>query len=365
METERRRFLRAGLATASAGALLGPCRVLAMPGAATQLIGCRSDGQGRHFATLFSSDGRVLFDAPLPARGHGIALSPDGALAAVAARRPGDFLCVIDISARAVRARVQAAPDRHYYGHGVFSADRQHFFATENDFGGGAGRIGIYAVDTWRKVGEIASHGVGPHELALLADRRTLVVANGGIRTHPDMPRAKLNLDAMAPNLSYVDSHDGRLVEQVAPPPHWHQLSLRHLAVTAGDRVAVVAQYESAAADAPPLIALHTRGASLDWQRAPAAIHARMRNYCGSVAFSADGERFAVSSPRGGLVTRWSARGDYLGHHDQADACGLAAARAGFWVSDGGGGLQRIPGAPRQAEFADTRWDNHLAQVAA
>ena len=188
------------------------------------------------------------------------------------------------------------------------------------------------------------------------------MVANGGIRTHPDMPRAKLNLDAMAPNLSYLDSHDGRLVEQFAPPPHWHQLSLRHLAVAVDDHVVVVAQYQGPATDAPPLVALHARGAELVWRTAPAPIHARMTNYCGSVAFAADSEQSAVSSPRGGLVTRWSATGDYLGHHDQRDASGLAAAQAGFWVSDGGGGVQHIPGESRRADFAGARWDNHLAR---
>ena len=42
------------------------------------------------------------------------------------------------------------------------------------------------------RIGELASFGVGPHEVVLMPDGATLVVANGGIRTHPDRDRAKL-----------------------------------------------------------------------------------------------------------------------------------------------------------------------------
>lgn len=45
---------------------------------------------------------------------------------------------------------------------------------------------------------------------------------------------------------------------------------------------------------------------------APQDVQGRLRNYFGSVTFGVDGSRFAVSSPRRGLVTLWSAEGDYL-----------------------------------------------------
>ena len=49
--------------------------------------------------------------------------------------------------------------------------------------------------------GESPSHGVGPHEVTVLADGRTLVVANGGIVTHADAPGVKLDRDRMRPTL--------------------------------------------------------------------------------------------------------------------------------------------------------------------
>ena len=99
---------------------------------------------------------------------------------------------------------------------------------------------------------------------------------------------------------------------------------------------------------------------------APDGVQRRLRNYCGSVAFDADGRRFAVSSPRGGLVTFWSAGGDYLGLHDQADACGIGRTDGGgqgFVVSDGGGAVARVDEdlvATARTSFSGYRWDNHL-----
>lgn len=42
----------------------------------------------------------------------------------------------------------------------------------------------------YRRVGEFPSHGIGPHEMTVLRDGRTLVVANGGYVPHPDVPGA-------------------------------------------------------------------------------------------------------------------------------------------------------------------------------
>ena len=359
MAIDRRRFLHA----LGGAALLGPARLIAGP-RGTRLLSCRSDDAGRHFATLLSSEGAVLFDVALPARGHAIALAPDATLAAVAARRPGAFVWLLDLARGHVVARLVAPAERHFYGHSAFSADGRYLYTTENDFAAGRGVIGIYdRLAGWRKTGEFDSHGVGPHELALLADRATLAVANGGLRTHPDTPRAKLNRATMAPNLAYIDAASGRLIERVEPPARWHQLSIRHLAPGPADQLALAMQYEGPPDDDPPLIALHRRGQPLRLLRAPDAIQQRMRHYCGSVAFNAKGSEFAVSSPRGGLVTRWSADGAYLGHHDQPDACGIAAADAGFWISDGTGHLAQTPSHRPPTHFGATHWDNHLLRV--
>ena len=95
--------------------------------------------------------------------------------------------------------------------------------------------IGVYdATDGFRRIGEFPTHGVGPHELLLLDDGRTLAIANGGIETHPDFGRAKLNIATMKPSFVFVDRITGDLIEKhelppdAAPavdPPHGHRRS--------------------------------------------------------------------------------------------------------------------------------------------
>jgi uncharacterized protein len=359
MAIDRRRFVALLAAGPMVGAMVGPLRAVHAAGGLSYLVGCRSSADGRHAATLFDTGGRVLMDVALPARGHGIAVNHRGDTAVVLARRPGDFMVVIDLVGRRVLQRLRTPADRHLFGHAVFSPDDRLLLTTENDFERGEGRIALYAADDgFRRVDEYASHGIGPHELALLPGGDVLVVANGGILTHPDMPRAKLNLDDMRSTLSYLQLSDGRLLADYPAPSQ--RLSIRHLAVAADGRVACVTQYEGPGQDRPPLIALHVPGSDPTWLTAPAPIQAAMRNYCGSVAFDIEGRHFAVSSPRGGLVTHWSANGDYVGKTRQADVCGIAPARYGLWFSDGHGGLRQAAEGSRRT-FEDTRWDNHLA----
>ena len=54
-----------------------------------------------------------------------------------------------------------------------------------------------------------------PHEILRFPGSDTLIVANGGIQTHPDTGRAKLNIERMLPNLSYL-SPLGDVLEMVA-----------------------------------------------------------------------------------------------------------------------------------------------------
>ncbi|WP_374729235.1 DUF1513 domain-containing protein [Roseitalea porphyridii] len=49
------------------------------------------------------------------------------------------------------------------------------------------------------RIGEFDTLGTGPHDMALMPDVRMLVIANGGIETRPDYPRAKRNVPTMAP----------------------------------------------------------------------------------------------------------------------------------------------------------------------
>jgi hypothetical protein len=111
------------------------------------------------------------------------------------------------------------------------------------------------SLDTARtQIGEFSAYGVEPHDIALLADGRTMVIANGGIRTHPDKGTEELNLPDMRPPLVYVDVATGDLLEEHVLAPELHQLSIRHLAIASGDTVVFGCQYRGPEQDAPPLV---------------------------------------------------------------------------------------------------------------
>ena len=107
---------------------------------------------------------------------------------------------VVDCARGRPIARLDPPSDRHLYGHGCFSADGTVLSTTGNDTTPLEGRITIWdPADGHARVGDIASGGIGSHEIVRLPETGTLVVANGGIATHPDSGRAPLNLPTMRP----------------------------------------------------------------------------------------------------------------------------------------------------------------------
>jgi len=333
-------------------------------------VSARATDEGTYRVSGFTPDGRPLFDLPLPDRGHSFALHPDRRNAVHFARRPGSFAKVIRLDRGAATHDIAPPDDRRFYGHGTFSRDGRLLYATENDFEAGRGVIGVYdAADRFRRVGEMPSHGTGPHEMRLMPDARTLVVANGGIHTHPDMPRVKLNVPTMKPSLVYVDSRDGRLLREYRLPTELQRLSIRHVAIGRGGTVALAMQYVGPAGDLVPLVATQRGDTPIRLLAAPDDVVRDMNQYTGATVFDRSGRVFAVSSPRGDLFTFWdAASGELLSTSSVADGSGIAPADAPgqFLASSGRGGVVAVDartGAQRriQSEFLATAyWDNHM-----
>src|SRR3546814_5410151 len=110
-------------------------------------------------------------------------------------------------------------------------------YACENDYDNARGCIGIYdATAGYRREAELEAYAIGPHEMVLLSDGRTLAVANGGIQTHPARRREKLNIDTMQTSLAYIDAESGALLHDHPLPPAMHQAAIRPIAATARAR---------------------------------------------------------------------------------------------------------------------------------
>lgn len=376
MDRQRRTLL-----ALSAGGLMfltapGVWAAPAFASAGPRYLGVRRLGDGRaepfrFAACVADAGGHILRQVDLPARGHGFALSPDGKRAVAMARRPGTFAATFAIDGDGPARVFHAPAGRHFQGHAVFEPTGRHLFATENNYDNGRGCIGIYdSADGFKRVAELPSHGVGCHELILMSDGRTAAVANGGILTHPDSGRAKLNLGTMRPNLAYVDIGNGRLEDTIEyPDDRRHKLSIRHLAAFADGRVVFACQDQGPAADGLPLVGLHCPGSGhIKDLEAPDAITLNLNGYCGSVAVDRGGRLAAVSAPRGNRVLFWDTlTGDLAGGMAIADGCGLAAGPTdGSFVLTSGLGAFLVggPNLPTPATpDGGAPWDNHLLAV--
>ena len=268
-----------------------------------------------------------------------------------------------------VRQVVRAAHNRHFYGHAVYSPDGRYLFTTENDFESGSGVVGVRDAETLAWIREIPSHGIGPHELAWLGDGHTLVIANGGVLTHPDAPREKLNIPTMTPSLTYVDAVSGTLRATHTLDNHF--LSIRHLALGPDDLVCIALQHEGRQEGATPLVGFQRADEPVTLADAPETLLRSLNHYTGSICIHPDTGTAAVSCPRGGQVTFWdSGSARFLTSLPIRDAGGISLTADGgcFVVTNGLGEIHTIradtlrPAAP-PATVADTMWDNHLTLV--
>lgn len=323
-----------------------------MPDGAFHLIGLGQEGQ-------------IAFSVPLPARGHAGAAHPTKAEATVFARRPGVFALAVDCQTGATVARFSAPQGRHFFGHGVYSADGSVLYTTENDYGAARGVIGVWDCDAgYTRLGEFSSGGIGPHEIARLAGTDTLVVANGGIQTHPDSGRAKLNIATMRPNLSYV-SASGDILDRVVLGRDLRLNSIRHIAVRSDGLVAFGMQWQGGNTSTQPLLGFHRLGARPMLAEVPENNLVNMRGYVGSVSFSNDGHQVAISSPKGGEVQLINATTmAFNGHYALADVCGIGKSRLGFVVTTGNGDVIALQGGPLATQTRHkVNFDNHMAVV--
>ncbi len=334
--------------------------------AAGDLIAACRRPDGKYSVVVLSLDGSVLRELPLEGRGHDIALDRASGQAVVFARRPGSFALAFDIHGRREPLLFTTPAKRHFYGHGVFSRDGRLLYATEHDSDTRDGLIGVYdAGGRYRRVGEFPTYGIGPHEVILLGDGKTLAVANGGIETHIETGREKLNLSSMQPSLAFVDSASGKLLSQHMQGAGLNKLSIRHLAQDARGAVWFGCQWEGAEADTPELVGCAGVDAPLRIIEPAKPMGATLAGYIGAVAVSGDGRIVAASAPRAGrIIYVDTERAVIIGETLLEDSCGVTgAAPSGFAMSNGLGVLQTDrPDHTHlaSATFPGRSFDNHL-----
>ncbi len=347
------------------------------PGTLSHFAAARRGTDGRFSAAIIDGAGVDVVSTVLPGRGHDATFCPATRRCVVFARRPGNFAVVLSAGRNSPPLTFTTPDDRHFYGHGAFSRDGRLLYATENDFTAGRGVIGVYdATAQFRRIGEFSTHGVGPHDMAFLNGAPVLVVANGGLREHPDIGggRRVLNPDQFVASVAYIDCRTGDLLErQVLGSPG--AVSMRHLDVGRDDTVIIGAQFHGRMdGPAPAMTYRHRRQSPLAAFALPAEIERRLNGYVSSVAVDRSGRIAAITSSRGGIAILLDIdTGRVLRVQAAHDVSGVAPARtaAEFLLTGGNGAVQCIGRRPTpEAALTEPTptpwtWDNHLASEGA
>ncbi len=311
-----------------------------------------------------SETGEDVFEIPLPARGHAAAVHPIKPEAVAFARRPGRFALVIDCTIGQLIHKLDAPKGKHFYGHGSFIHGGEILCTTENDIETGNGIIGLWArSQNYRRIGEFYSGGIGPHEVKTMPDDRTIVVANGGIKTHPETGREKLNLETMRSNLSFIKG-DGSIDTKIEIAPELHKNSIRHLDVSANGMVAFGMQWQGDISEAPDLVGLVGANSETQFFGADLNEQLALNGYIGSVAISTDAKAIGVTAPKGNRAHLYKSNSGLSGVIKRRDICGIATKENGFITTDGNGGVFNVDDTAMTLLTRKPRsWDNHLVKV--
>lgn len=351
---ERRALLKAASGAFLAG--LAPRAAVALATADAVYASAYFDGYGSYGIALLTEAGEVVHRYALPERGHDAVFDRAGNRLVVFARRPGTFAAAIDLRAEGEPLVFHAPEGRHFYGHGCFSPDGRLLYSTENDFENARGIIGVYdAADGFRRIGEFRSGGVGPHDMTVLPDGRTMLIANGGLETHPDYGRSVLNLATMKPNLAFVDLAGHSVVSVHELAPHLHKLSIRHLAMLKDGTTWFAAQNQGDIHEVLPLAGSISPDGEIRLLDMAEDDLRLMRGYIGSVATNDLTGSVVFTSPQGNVAFEVDcASGDMRRRLELPDICGAADRGDGFLLSSGKGVMD--------GRATSLSWDNHIVR---
>ena len=370
MRFTRRSFL-AGSTIVLSGAGFGAWQLLRGERRQGTLLSAFEDARGDQYVGGVSLQDDRVFGAHVPMRAHGCAVDPrDPQRVVFFARRPGTQAFELRRDTMQVRTILETGAGRHLAGHGVFSHAGDLLFVPEHDYEHARGVVSVRDARDLRIVAEIDTHGIDPHEVLWSADGRRLMVANGGILTHPRTFRRKLNIPTMDPSLCAIDARSGACTDQWRLPDHL--LSIRHLATAPDGTLIAGLQYEGDVAHAPGIVAVHRPDAGLRLLTAPADEARKFAGYVASVALSEPHDVIAAACPFGGGVACWSLRaGRYLGFIRASEPYGLSRLADGaLLASQRDGTAFDVDETRLRSHFlhfrsaAPIRWDDHWVALA-
>ncbi|WP_196588363.1 DUF1513 domain-containing protein [Aliivibrio fischeri] len=364
IDNHKRKLLKSSAAALALSPWLTACSSSLLQREKAALVSCSRTANGHFSAVVADSNGYPIYSIPLPERGHGVAISPNGELGVAFARRPGNYMQLFNIETGKSYAITASSPDRYFYGHGVFSSDGMTLYTTEGEKKTSQGIIGVYQLRDHQliKINEFSGFGIGPHEV-IRVDDTTLAIGVGGVHTDGRTP---LNLESMQPALVYLSTESGEVVESVGLDDH--KLSIRHLSQTHDGRVLCGQQYRGEPEDGVPLVAIHQRGGALIPLKAEPEEWLRFNHYIASIAVL--GTHVVATSPRGNCYGAWDLETNQLTEIvSLVDASGVVVEQSGLnspqWHISSGSGkvVNRTESGIVTSHQTNVMWDNHWNRI--
>lgn len=227
--------------------------------------------------------------------GHAVALDPrDHRRALVFEKKgPGAALVRIDRDARSVTP-LPTRPNRHFYGHGLFSPDAAVLYATEACLDeGGRGVLVIRDGDTLQELGLLPTGGASPHDCVLIDEGRTMVVTHGGGPVGGETPC-----------VTWVDVATEQVKERMVLASE--VFNTGHIAITPqGDLAVVSAPRDGLPTSDPGAVTLRTAGGPPRTLTEPVEVTRQMLGETLSVLIHEPTGAVLATHPAGDMATLW------------------------------------------------------------
>lgn len=325
------------------------------------------DQAGNFFISGLNEKGKETFRVDIPEMPHGFAIHPQQPELLVSfPGLTGKKLVVMNTKQGSKVAEILIRPDRHFNGHGAFTPDGAFLVTTENDVETAEGIIGVYDGRTFEFIGEFPSYGLGPHGIRILPDGKTVVVANGGLKTHQSTGKFYTNLNTMRSSVTFIDLLSGELLEHKTIPVD--RLSIRNMYLAENNQLLVTCQYWGKR-QRPPLIGLIKDRQDIEMLDIDEESLWMMNNYTGGTVVS--GNIAAVSCPRGNYLTFWDlSQKKHMGMVKIKDVSGVqpCAEENCFIASAETGKLYKVNAKSMTTQILSpvwqkAKWTNHMIKM--
>ena len=309
--------------------------------------------------------------------GHSVVAKPgEPGRVVMFAQRPGTRCAEVDIVRGELVRVFDSQPGRHFYGHGMYTADAAHLFTTENSYEDGRGIVTIRSDDDLEVIEEFDTHGLDPHELYFIESGRVAVVANGGLKTSPKHRDGYRDYDRenMRSSLVLIEAANGKLIDRFELENRW--LSIRHLSISPNQTIAMAIQDKEKGSDfsGGPLICVRFPDGRVVEMKDGDGLYRRMNYHTLSISLFEERSVLGVTSPTGNRVTFWnSATGELLREAEIENPSGIALTsdhqrfvvtsnRTGVHLFDSNDLTQE----PNELDpNVSIKWGSHLASIVA